>query len=874
MKKCINVPALLFLLIIYSYRTFSQTVLYKDKNQIVETRVNDLLSRMTLEEKVSLLIINPDTLPIGRMSSGMMGSLNNALEPKEAAILYNKVTRYLKEKTKFGIPAFKEAEAIFAYMGNGGTSFPVPLGQAACFDPQAVSTVADVIGDEVKARGVKWVLSPVLNIARDARWGRSGETYGEDPYLISRMGVAYVKTMEGKGVVTTLKHFAGNTGHEGRFGTPTFYSERYLREYEFPPYEAAFKEGGSKSVMMAYNTIDGIPCAQNDWLMKKVIKGEWGMDGVIMSDGDALDFILDDFGIDSSRTMVAAKAINAGCDFALSNPDAFYRKPMIQAEKEGLVSEHTVTESARRMLRQVFRTGLYDDPYVDPEKATLINNSKEHQKLSLEIAKKSMVLLKNERNTLPFSKKVKNVLVVGPLGDRLLINHYAGWGRKDISVVEGIKELLPQANVVFEKGVELGYTYYPAIEQKYFFHKKNGKASPGLVAEYFDNGEFSGTPKISKIDPQINFDWKEGSPNGLDKDLFTVRWTGYLMSPGSGTYTIGVNGDDAMKLFIDEKLVINMWPGPSNSLFVESTDFKFEKGKEYKIKVEYREMGGKSFAKVGWNVDLFGGIKAALEQAKKADVVVAVVGMFEDENGDRATLDLDEGQERLILELSKTGKPLVVVLQSGNVITMNKWLDKIPAVLSAWYPGQQGGQAIASTIFGDNNPGGKLPITFPKTVGQVPFTYNMLPPKPNGKYLGFGLEPEFPFGHGLSYTTFELTDFKISKATISATDSVVVSVKVTNTGKFAGDEVVQLYIHDEYASVSRPTKELKGFKRISVSPGETQTVNIPVKPEHLQMWNIDMKRVVEPGDFKIMVGTSSQNIKFTGKITVKNTIMK
>lgn len=869
MKKCTKLPTIIILCIFYTSTVLCQVPLYKNKNQDVEARVNDLLSRMTLEEKVALLTIESDTNTIGNMTPGMIGSLNNALEPKEAAIKYNTVTRYLKEKTKYGIPSFKIAEAIFAYMGNGATSFPVPLGQAASFDPTVVSTVADVVGDEVKARGVRWVLSPVLNIARDARWGRSGETYGEDPFLLSKMGVAYVKTMEGKGVVTTLKHFAGNTGHEGRFGAPTFYSERYFREYEFPPYEAAFKEGGSKSVMMAYNTVDGIPCAQHEWMMKKIIKGEWGMDGVIMSDGEALDFIHENFGIDSSRKIVAAKAINAGCDLALSDPDAFYRKPLIQAVKEGLVSEQTVTESARRMLRQVFRTGLYDDPYVDPEKAPLINNSKEHKKLSLEAAKKSLVLLKNEKNTLPFSKKVKNVLVVGPLGDRLLINHYGGWGRKEISVTEGIKELLPQAKVVFEKGVELGYTYYPTIEQKYFFHKKDGKVSPGLLAEYYDNGDLSGTPKVSKVDPQINFDWKEGSPEGFDKDKFSARWTGYLKSPGSGTYTIGVNGDDAMRVFIDEKLVINMWPGPTNALFVESSDFKFEKGKEYKIKVEYSEKGGKSYAKLGWNANLFAGIPAAIAAAEKADVIVAVVGMFEDENGDRATLDLDEGQEKLILELSKTGKPIVVVLQSGNVITMNNWLDKIPAVLEAWYPGQEGGHAIAQTIFGDYNPGGKLPITFPKTVGQVPFTYNMLPTKPNGKYLAFGNQPEFPFGHGLSYSTFELSDFKISKSQIKATDSVNVSVQVTNTGKSAGDEVIQLYIHDEYASVSRPTKELKGFKRISLNPGETQTVKIPLKPEHLQMWNIDMKRVVEPGDFKIMVGTSSEDIKFTGRITVE-----
>lgn len=869
MKSTFSV--ILFLLLFYS--SYSQ--IYKDVNQPVEKRVEDLLSKMSLEEKVYLLEQESDTLKMGNISFGKIGFLDSNKDPKIAAENYNKIQKYLKTKTKYGIPTFKSGEGIFAYMGYKSTAFPQPLAQAATFDENIVAKVAHILSEEFKSRGVRWIFSPVLNIGRDPRWGRTGETYGEDPYLISKMGISYVKTVESKGIVTTLKHFAGNTGHDGKFGSASFYSERYLREYEFPPYEAAFKEGGSKSVMMAYNTSDAIACTQSEWMMNKVIKGEWKMDGIIMSDGGGMELVHQSYGIDSTPMLVAAKSMNAGCDLALSPRDAFYGKPLIEAIKNGLVSEKTLDESVRRYLRQVFRTGLYDNPYTNPEYAETINDCAEHRKAALEVALKTMVLLKNQNNILPFSKEVKNIFVTGPLADKLLINHYGGYGRKEVTVLEGLKNMLPNAHIQYEKGAEVGFTFFPSIETQYLFTENNGKKVNGLNGEYFDNTKFQGSPSITQIDPNIDFNWKYDAPKGLKSDKFSIRWTGKLKVPASGRYTFGAHADDELAVYIDGEPIVDMKGGTTNALFVEKGNIYLEKDKEYEIKAEYVENAQKAYAKLGWDANLFAKIPETVEQAKKSDIIIAVVGSYDDENGDRAILNLDDAQEQLIIELSKLNKPMVVVLQSGNVITMRRWIDKVPAVLEAWYPGEEGGNAIVKTLFGDNNPSGKLPITIPKETGQVPLTYNRFPGKDTkaidrgiDRFWDVGNEPQFCFGFGLSYTQFEYSNMKLSTNQMKSTDSIKVSIDIKNVGKREGEEIVQLYIHDEYASVSRPIKELKGFKKVSLKPNETQTLNFKITPKELQFFDINMKRVVEPGDFKIMIGASSDDIKFTETLKV------
>ena len=837
---------------------------YKNTSLPVEERIESIISQMTLDEKLAMLQQESDTTKMNGLSFGLLGFLENSLEPKLAAEQYNQTQKYLKTKTRFGIPALKNGEGVFAYMGYKSTSFPQPLGQAASWDPQIVAQVANVVGEEMKSRGVRATFSPVLNMGRDPRWGRTGETYGEDPYMVSQMGVAYCKTLAGKKMLACLKHFAGNTGHNGKFGDPVFYSERYYREYEFAPYEAAIKKGGAKTVMMAYNTSDGIPCTQNEWMMTKVIKGEWGFDGFIYSDGGGLDLVHKSFGIDSSQVQVIAKAVNAGCDFGLDSR-VYFGTSLKKAVLEGLVSEKRVDESVRRVLRQIFTTGLYDNPYVDPAYAERINDCDAHRKASLEVAKKCMVLLKNENNTLPFTKSIQNVLVTGPLANRLMVNHYGGWGRKEVSVLEGIKNTMPNANVTHEPGTGLGFTFYPVVNKKYFYTRENNELKQGLKAEYFDNSEWKGRPKLITTNPTIDLDWRGKAPEGFDKGQFSVRWTGNFKAPYTGKYIFNSHADKSMSVYINDKLVVDMVEGTRNAIFSMKGEVYLEKNVEYNIRAEFK---GLAFARLGWDADQYEMIPKAVEAAKKADVIIAVVGMYDDENGDRACLDLDQAQEKLILELAALNKPMVVVIQTGTVITAYKWAHQVPSILMAWYPGEEGGNAIAQTLFGDNNPGGKLPITFPKVTGQVPLTYNLLPGRPNDVYWDYGNEPLFCFGHGLSYSSFEYSNLRLSKQKIGMNKELTVRVDIKNTSKVKGDEVVQLYIHDILGSVSRPLKELKGFKRITLDAGVKQTVSFRLTKEELAMWDINMKFVVEPGEFELMIGASSADIRIRSKFEV------
>jgi len=856
------------LAILFLFACSNSKIVYKDAKAPIEKRVADLLKRMTIDEKLAQLNFYDDTTQM-KNGCGFFGFMNNSLVPRQAAEQYNAFQKFLLTKTKLGIPAFRTGESLFTYMGNGATSFPQSIGMAATWDTTCMRLMADALSEEVKSRGIREVFAPVVNIARDSRWGRTGETYGEDPFLTSAFGVAYCKVYEGKGILTMVKHFAANMGLDGKFASPVHFSERLMREIYFPAFKACFQRGGSKSVMMAYNTFDGVPCTMNKWMMTDIIKNEWKFDGIIGSDGGGIDIAQEAFGLDTSRSNLVARAMNAGCDYALSGYE-FYFDAMKIALKEGKVKESQIDEAVRRVLRQKFAKGLFETPYADPDYAEKINNSKEHRQLALELSKKSIVLLKNQNHTLPFSKNAKKILVTGALGDKRLINHYGGWGREEVSVLQGIKNLLPEAQVVYRQGAGVGFTYLPAMDKKYFFHDENGQRKSGLKAEYFKTKKCEGVPEITRIDANIDFNWGGGSPEaGFNPDAFSVRWTGKFKAPYSGRYIFNAHADDQLSVYIDGKLIVDMTQGTRNAFFVQTGQITLEKDKEYEIKAEFDENGGAAFATLGWDVDRFSLIPAALAEAKNSDAIVVVVGMRDDENADRASLDLDDAQEKLILELAATGKPIAVVIQSGTVITMYNWVEHTPAILMAWYPGCEGGNAIAQTLFGDNNPGGKLPITFPRVTGQVPLNYNHLPWKPNDSYIGYGNDPQFEFGFGLSYTTFEFSNMKLSKEKISAKDSVIVSVDVKNTGSLAGDQVVQLYIHDELASVSRPVKELKGFQRISLNAGETKTVKIQIIPEDLQMLNEAMKYVIEPGDFKIMIGASSADIKFEMMLKVE-----
>jgi len=686
------------------------------------------------------------------------------------------------------------------------------------------------------------------------------------------MGVAYVSELEKMGIITTPKHFLANVGDGGRDSYPINYNERLLREIYLPPFEACFKQGGSRSVMTSYNSLDGTPCTGNDWLLNQLLKKEWGFKGFTISDAGAtgganvLHFTAKDY------PDATAKAITNGLDVIFQTSydhKSLFMPPFL----DGRISQKVIDEAVARVLRLKFELGLFENPYIDPKEAKVWNGHPSHRQIAREAAQKSIVLLKNERNTLPLSRTIKSIAVIGPDAAEARLGGYSGPGINKVSIVDGIKSKLGKSTTVrYAKGCSREDVQYVTIPSDALSCVVDGKVQKGLKGEYFSNVTLSGSPALTRIDQKLQFQWTLFSPdpNVLTYDFYSVRWTGKLKAPATGTFKIGVDGNDGYRIYINSKLIVDNWKKLSKQAILK--DFTFEKGREYDIRVEYYEPAGNAFFSLVWNAGVnnteSSDIDRAVKLAAQSDVAVVVVGIEEGEFRDRAYLSLPGRQEELINRIAATGKPVAVVLVGGSAITMNRWMGNVSSILDVWYPGEEGGNAVADVLFGDYNPAGRLPITFPVFEGQLPLVYNHKPTGRGDDYNNLTGQPLFPFGFGLSYTTFEYGNLDISKKSIPATDSMQISFTVRNTGKVAGDEVVQLYLRDELASVVRPIIELKAFKRITLKPGEATMVTFTVTPEMLSMLDVNLKKVVEPGDFRIMVGSSCKDIRLRGILTV------
>jgi beta-glucosidase len=732
---------------------------YRNPSLTVDERVADLLPRLTLEEKVQQItgggegqveVIDPTGTFTTEKARALLAQWWNPdvpFTPRQAAILRNGVQRFLKEKTKLGIPSLFMGEALHGFMEYGSTSFPQALGLASTWDPELVHQVFTAAGDEAGSRGAGQVFTPVLDIARDPRWGRTEETYGEDPYLASRMGVAAITGLQGDSflisrhhVLATAKHFAVHGQPEGGTNTaPANYSERIIRENFLVPFQAAVQEAKVGSVMASYNEIDGIPSHINHWLLDRVLRQEWGFRGYVTSDGDGLQMLVQTHHVATDNADAARLALAAGVDYDLSD-GSVYRTLLWQVRK-GNVPESEVDQAAARVLATKFRLGLFDNPYVDPDYAEKTTNSAEHRQLAVKAAQEVVVLLKNEKNLLPLDlTKLKNIAVIGPNAADVHLGGYSRDPLHGVSILQGIRDRVgSKANVVYAEGCKIT------------------DAKPDWHGWFADN--------VKLIDPKTQ---------------------------------------------------------------VES-------------------------------------VQAAADAARKADVAILVVGENESTNreawseqhlGDRDSLDLLGAQNDLVKAVVETGTPTVVFLINGRPLSINYIAERVPAILEGWYLGQEGGTAAANVLFGDVNPGGKLPITFPHSVGDLPDFYNHKP-SANRTYAFSTRKPLFPFGYGLSYTTFHFDNLRVEPSQIEIGGTAKLSVDVTNTGSREGDEVPQLYVHQKVASVTRPVMQLKGFQRITLKPGEKKTVDFTITPDMLSMLNTDMHRVVEPGIFELMVGPSS-----------------
>jgi beta-glucosidase len=851
----------------------SGTPPYKNPSLPVEKRVDDLVSRMTLEEKVSQMMNG--AAAIERLDVPQYEWWNEALH---------------------GV-----ARAGFA------TVFPQAIGLAATWNTDLMREVADVISTEARAKHHEFVRnnqrgryegltfwSPNINIFRDPRWGRGQETYGEDPYLTGRLGVAFVKGLQGNDprylkVVATPKHYAVHSGPEPERHTfDAISDERDLRETYLPAFQATIVEGGAMSVMCAYNRTNGEPCCSNKKLMIDILRGEWRFGGYVVSDCGAIDDIYIRHKFVPTEGQASALAVKAGTDLTCGRE---YRS-LVQAVKDGLITEAEIDIAVKRLMTARFRLGMFDPPDMVAYARIPFseNDSPAHRELSLKAARESIVLLKNDGPVLPMRKDIKTIAVIGPNADaqEVLLGNYYGQPSKSVTPLAGIRsKVSPATKVLYSPGMfKIGAATMPVSSAS--LTVSGAGSAAGLKGEYFNNGEMKGDPAVVRTDEEVNFDWGSLSPaNQIAADNFSVRWSGKLTPPESGKYLLGVAGNGGLRVFIDGKLHVEDIANRRTKTVTR--EIALEAGRVYDVRVEYSENANHyAAAKLIWAPP--SGARMlyddALSKARQADAVVMVLGIapsVEGEEmevklegfrgGDRTDISLPKAQEALLKEVHQLGKPVVVVLLNGSALAVNWANDNVPAILDAWYPGEEGGTAIADVLFGDYNPGGRLPVTFYKSVKDLPpfEDYRM-----QGRtYRYFKGEPLYPFGFGLSYTNFKYDKLKFGRNKVKAGDDLGITAEVRNVGNQAGDEVVQLYVSDVAGTAPVPIRSLAGVKRVFLKPGEKRNVTFTLTPQQMSLIDDRGKRVIEPGEFLVSVGgkqpgfTKRQDAQTTSVVTAR-----
>ena len=745
--------------------------LYENPKAPLEDRVQDLLSQMTLEEKTCQMAtlygsgrVLKDALPqnnwkteVWKDGIGNIDEEHNGLGAfkSEYSFPYAKhvnakhtIQRWFVEKTRLGIPVDFTNEGIRGLCHDRATYFPAQCGQGATWNKKLIARIGEVEAKEAVALGYTNIYSPILDIAQDPRWGRCVETYGEDPYLVGELGKQMITSLQKYNLVATPKHFAVYSipvgGRDGKTRTDPHVAPREMRTLYIEPFRMAFQEAGALGVMSSYNDYDGEPITGSYHFLTEILRQEWGFKGYVVSDSEAVEFISNKHKVADTYEDGIAQAVNAGLNIRTHfTPPADFILPLRKAVDNGKISQETLDKRVAEILRIKFWLGLFDNPYRgNGKQAEQIVHSKEHQAVSLEAARQSLVLLKNETHLLPLSKSIRSIAVIGPNADEQtqLICRYGPANAPIKTVYQGIKELLPHAEVIYKKGCDI-------------------------------------------IDPH----------------------------------------------------------------FPESEILDFPKTAE--------------------EVQL---MEEAIRAAKQAEVVVMVLGGNEltvREDRSRTSLNLPGRQEELLKAVCATGKPVILVMLDGRASSINYAAAHVPAILHAWFPGEFCGQAVAEALFGDYNPGGRLAVTFPKSVGQIPFAFPFKPGSDESSSTSvYGAL--YPFGHGLSYTTFTYSDLHISPSHQGVQGDIHVSCKIKNTGKIKGDEVVQLYLRDEISSVTTYTKVLRGFERISLKAGEEQTVHFRLRPQDLGLWDKNMNFRVEPGSFKVMLGASSTDIRLHGQFEI------
>lgn len=838
---------------------------YLNTNLSFDERAENLVSKMTLKEKVSQMLHEAPAID------------------------------------RLGVPQYNWWNECLHGVGRAGiaTVFPQAIGMAAMWDDQMMFDIANAVSDEARAKHHRFAeqgnrgyyngltfWTPNINIFRDPRWGRGMETYGEDPYLAGQLAVNYIKGLQGNNdkyfkLVATAKHFVVHSGPEpDRHRFNAHPSDRDLYETYLPHFKKTVQQGGVYSVMCAYNRLFDQPCCGSKYV-ESLLRDDWGFEGYIVSDCWAVrDFFNPgDHEVDETVEQASARAVKAGTDL---NCGESYPS-LVDAVNHGLVSEDEIDKCVTRLMLARMKLGMFDpDDMVPFSKIPYsVVDSEDHQKLALKAARKSMVLLKNENNTLPFSKAVKNVAVIGPNANKLevLLANYNGYPSNPVTPLKGIQQKLPDANVQFAPGTSHaeGFPYFETIGNSYLFTDESLQQN-GLKAEWFNNNNFEGSPVGTSVESEINFVWWTNAPfEGLSYNNFSVNFTGYLVPPVTGEYAIGGEGYRSFKILIENDTICQ-WESVHHP-HQEYEKIMLEGGKPYRFTLEFSQWDTEyPSMNLMWDIPGRDLKSEAISLAENSDVVILCMGLspyLEGEEmkvkvdgfagGDRVDIDLPDAQLELMKAIMKLNKPTVLVLLNGSALAINWEAENIPAILEAWYPGQAGGTAIADILFGDYNPSGRLPLTFYKSVNQLPpfDDYNM-----NGRtYKYLNSEPLFGFGYGLSYTKFVYSNMVVPQQ-ISAIDSFVVSVDVSNVGDFDGEEVIQVYV-SRPEMTEGPIRTLQGFKRVFIKKGETQTVQFTLKPENIAEYHPEHKMFVPSGSFNLAIGGQQPN---PDALTAKNVV--
>jgi beta-glucosidase len=827
---------------------------YKNPKLPIEQRVDDLVSRMTLEEKVSQL---------GHTAAAV---------------------------SRLGIPEYNWWNEGLHGVARAGeaTVFPQAIGLAATFDEPLMHQIADVISTEFRAKYVQtmhadgssdWyrgltVWSPNINIFRDPRWGRGQETYGEDPYLTARLGVAFVTGLQGNDpnylkTVATPKHFAVHSGPESTRHTADVQASRHdMEDTYLPAFRATVMEGKAESVMCAYNSVNGQPACANVALLQEHLRHDWGFQGYVVSDCGAATDIFGGHRFATTPEQGVAVAFKAGMDLICGD----YRNHMsteltaiLGAVRQGQLTGADIDQALRRLLTARFRLGLFDPtasvPYSHISPAE--NDNEAHRQQALRAAQESIVLLKNKDNFLPLKHAPEKIAVIGPNADDLdaLVGNYNGTPSKPVTILEGLRKRYPSSKIVYVEGTGLVGPVIKAIPQSALCTDASCKEH-GLRADYFANMTLQGTPTITRTDDAVDFAWGD---TGISPQLlknYSVRWTGVLTPPETGDYLIGFTGQDGYRLWLDDNLVVEDWNihHPASTL---TKKIHLEKDHRYAVKIEYFQNIRSSEARFVWSLPDHGGQEVA-SAAQDADLVVVVLGLsprIEGEEmkvdaegfggGDRTRIDLPAPQEKLLERVHAVGKPTVLLLMNGSALAVN-WADEhVSAIVEAWYPGEEGGTAVAQALAGDFSPAGRLPVTFYKSTDQLPAFEDYSMAKRTYRY--FDGEPLYPFGYGLSYTSFRYDNPRADAAGLSSNHSVSVSVDVTNGGAMAGDEVVQLYL--THAGIpGAPLRALQGFQRIHLDLGEKKTVVFSLRDRELSLVDDAGRHRILPGKVELWIG--------------------